>query len=79
MSVIKFTGYFENNVLKRRPEIKRYWLEEAIANPVKKEIQPDGRIKLWIYIKERDQYLRVVTLKDGITILNAFFDRNFKG
>ncbi|MEK7172613.1 MAG: hypothetical protein AAB740_01385 [Patescibacteria group bacterium] len=76
---MKFTGYFEHNVLKRRPEIRKEWLEEAVRNPLKREVQKDGRVKLWIHVKEQKKYLRVVTLNDGTSILNAFFDRNFKG
>ncbi len=45
---------------------------------VKEEVQEDGRIRRWIYIKEADKYLRVVFLQDGETVHNAFFDRNFK-
>jgi hypothetical protein len=28
--------------------------------------------------KERPRFLRVVTLEDGETVHNAFFDRNFR-
>ncbi len=45
---------------------------------VREEMQKDGRIRRWIYIKEVDRYLRVVFMQDGETVHNAFFDRNFK-
>lgn len=51
----------------------------AIKNPAYCEVQPDGRIRHWIYIEELGKYLRVVTLEDGITVHNAFPDRDFKG
>jgi len=65
-------------VLPRRPYIQREWCERAIRAPTRKETQPDGRIRQWIYIPELEKYLRVVTLEDGETIHNAFPDRNFK-
>jgi hypothetical protein len=41
--------------------------------------QADGRFRFWGIIPEfGNKYLRVVTLDDQQTILNAFFDRNFK-
>ncbi len=40
--------------------------------------QPDGRIRYWARIPElNDRILRVVTLEDGETVLNAFPDRDF--
>ena len=77
-TILKTTRYFEEQVLVKRPYPKREWCQEAIENPVKKEIQLNGRIRYWIYIAELDKYLRVVTLDDGQTIHNAFPDRNFK-
>lgn len=75
---MKTTRYFEEQVLPRRPYIQREWCEQALQNPFRKDIQSDGRIRHWIYIQDLGKYLRVVTLEDGETILNAFPDRNFK-
>lgn len=50
----------------------------AINDPVRKEMQDNGRIRHWKYIPELNRYLRVITLNDGKTIHNAFPDRNFK-
>jgi hypothetical protein len=73
------TDYFKNDVLVKRPYIHIEWCLAAIENPIRCEVQPeDGRIRYWIFIQEIDKYLRVVTLEDGITIHNAFPDRNFK-
>ena len=72
------TRYFEEQVLRKRPYITREWCEAALREPVRCEAQPDGRIRYWIFVKELDKYLRVVTLEDGVTIHNAFPDRDFK-
>ncbi len=75
---MKTTRYFEEQVLMKRPYLKREWCEQAIQNPIRKVVEPNGRIRHWCYIEELDKYLRVVTLDDGETIHNAFPDRNFK-
>ena len=66
----------------RRPYIERRWCVEAIAQPLRREVQPDGRIRHWCQIKDANtgklRYLRVVTLEDGETVHNAFFDRDFE-
>jgi hypothetical protein len=75
---LKTTCYFEEQVLRKRPYIQREWCESAIVEPLYHEAQSDGRIRYWKFIPELDKYLRVVTLDDGETVLNAFPDRNFK-
>jgi hypothetical protein len=75
---LKTTRYFEEQVLRKRPYIQREWCESTIIEPSYHEVQPDGRIRYWKFIPELDKHLRVVTLDDGETVLNAFPDRNFK-
>ncbi len=76
---MKLTPYFEKIVLNKRLEINLDWCDRVIANPLKTECQLDGRIRHWGIIAEADnRVLRVVTLDDGETIHNAFFDRNFR-
>lgn len=77
---MKTTRYFEEQVLRKRPYIQRAWCEQAITAPVRREIQPDGRIRFWGRAQYADEtrFLRVVTLDDGETVHNAFFDRNFR-
>ncbi len=75
---MKFTPYFTRKVLLKRPYLRLEWIEKVIANPLRREIQPDGRIRLWGYIEEENKYLRVVLEPDGETVHNAFFDRRFK-
>ncbi len=54
------------------------WIEEVLRNPLKTEIQDNGRIRYWGYIEEAGKYLRVIVEPDGETVHNAFFDRGFK-
>jgi hypothetical protein len=75
---MKSTPYFEEQVLRKRPYIQREWCELALSNPLRRETQPDGRIRHWIFVPDLGKYLRVVTLNDGETVHNAFPDRNFK-
>ncbi|HHY99365.1 MAG TPA: hypothetical protein GX509_11575 [Firmicutes bacterium] len=76
---LKTTRYFEEQLLRKRPYIRREWCRQAILSPEYREVQPDGRIRYWTFIPELGKYLRVVTLEDGETVHNAFPDRNFKG
>jgi len=76
---MKFTQYFLYT--RNRPDrscIKEEWIKSAIDSPLKTEIQKDGRIRKWTYLKEIDKYLRVILLPDGVTVHNAFFDRGFQ-
>lgn len=77
------TRYFTEQVLRKRPYIDPSWCAAVVAAPLRREAQGDGRIRFWgAIVDPRDgatRYLRVVTLEDGLTIHNAFFDRNFDG
>jgi hypothetical protein len=64
MAANRFTEYFENEVLRKRPYLKKEWCIRVVQKPVCPEL--GGR------------YLRVVTLEDKVTIHNAFPDRGFK-
>lgn len=75
---MKTTRYFEEQVLCKRPYLRREWCEKALTQPVGREIQPDGRIRHWVFISEIGRYLCVVTLEDGETVHNAFPDRDFR-
>lgn len=75
----KYTDYFENEVLRKRPYLRKEWCEFAIDNAVRSEPQEHNRFRFWAKIQELDdRYLRVVTLDDRTTIHNAFPDRGFK-
>ena len=76
---MKFTAYFE--AVRQRPDraiIRDEWIRQVISNPVREQIQADGRIRRWAPISEMgNRFLRVVLLPDCETIHNAFFDRRF--
>lgn len=77
---MKFTQYFlYTRQRKDRIQIKSEWIEQVVGNPEKTLVQSDGRIRKWAYIHEARKYLRVILLEDGMTVHNAFFDRDFKG
>jgi hypothetical protein len=75
---MKTTRYFEEQVLRKRPYIRREWCEEALRHPCLREEQLGGRVRYWAFVKELGKYLRVVTLADGETVHNAFPDRGFR-
>ncbi|MBI3193041.1 MAG: hypothetical protein HYZ34_01080 [Ignavibacteriae bacterium] len=75
---MKTTTYFTTSVFLRRSDIKMEWIEYVLNHPIRKENQPNGRIRFWSRISEKGKYLRVVTESDGETVHNAFFDRRFK-
>lgn len=75
----KFTLYFENEVLRKRPYLKKEWCIRIIENPIKSEKQETNRYRFWGKVDELGgRILRVVTLEDKVTIHNAFPDRRFK-
>ena len=50
--VMKTTRYFEEQVLRKRPYIQREWCERIMAKPLRRESQPDGRIRYWGIVPE---------------------------
>ena len=79
MAKYKFTEYFENEVLRKRPYLKKDWCVFVIENAVRSEPQENNRHRYWASISDLDgRYLRVITLEDKVTIHNAFPDRGFK-
>jgi len=79
MDNYKFTEYFENEVLRKRPYIQKEWCIKVIGNPLRAEPQEHNRFRFWGVIDELGgRVLRVVTLEDKRTIHNAFPDRGFK-
>ena len=76
---MKCTQYFL--FMRQRPDravINEEWILRVIKEPVKTEVQSDGRIRKWSFIEEAGKHLRVILLEDGETVHNAFFDRSFK-
>jgi hypothetical protein len=79
MTPFRFTAYFENEVLRKRPYLKKEWCIRVLENPIRSEPQEKNRYRYWGRIEELEgKVLRVVTLEDRITIHNAFPDRGFQ-
>jgi len=79
MAEYKFSEYFEKEVLRKRPYLKREWCIRVIERPIRVEAQEHNRFRFWGVIEEfGGRVLRVVTLSDKTTIHNAFFDRGFE-
>lgn len=78
---MRTTRYFDGQVLRKRPYLRLDWIEQAIAVSARRVVQPDGRLRFWHRVVTDDgkaYKLRVVTLEDGETVHNAFFDRDYK-
>ena len=74
-----FTPYFEKEVLRKRPYIRKEWCIQVLENPLRIERQEKNRYRFWGRIGDLDgKILRVITLEDKITIHNASPDRRFK-
>lgn len=79
MDEYRFTEYFEKEVLRKRPYLKKEWCIQVIEKPLKSEPQEKNRFRFWGVIDELEGLvLRVVTLEDKKTIHNAFPDRGYK-
>ena len=65
-------------MLFKRTYLSKEICEKIVAEQLSSEIQEDGRIRYWGFVKELDKYIRVVVLEDGETIHNAFMDRNYR-
>ena len=78
---VKTTRYFDEQVRRKRPYLRDDWIEQVIADPARRLDQPDGRVRFWRRVEPESgkaYMLRVVTLADGETVHNAFFDRDYK-
>lgn len=76
------TRYFDQQVLRKRPYLSVELCQGVLADPLRREVQADGRVRHWGMVALPDEpemrILRVVTLEDGETIHNAFVDRGFR-
>ena len=74
-----FTDYFEHEVLRKRPYLKKEWCIQVCENPIKFEPQKHNRYRFLGEIEELEGLiLRVITLEDKKTIHNAFPHRGFR-
>jgi hypothetical protein len=75
----RFTEYFEAQVLRKRPYLRKEWCIAVVRTPLRCEPQEPGRFRFWAAVPELGgRYLRVITLEDKVTIHNAFPDRGFR-
>jgi hypothetical protein len=74
----KFTEYFEKEVLRKHPYLKKDWCIQVVKPPTR--VNPKKGIVLFLEANQEldGRMLRVVTLADKVTIHNAFPDRGFK-
>jgi hypothetical protein len=72
------TRYFAFDVFPRRPYLDVLDIRRVIAQPERRVVQRDGRIRLYGYSESLECYLRVVLLSDGETVHNAFPDEGFE-
>lgn len=79
---MKATRYFREQALRKRPGIVAERCVAVLAAPIRRSVQTDGRIRWWGRIVDprdgQERVLRVVTLDDGETLHNAFFDRGYR-
>ena len=79
MAKYRFTDYFENEVMRKRPYLRREWCTRICEHPLKVEPQEGNRFRFWGEVEDLEgRILRGVTLQDRKTIHNAFPDRRFK-
>lgn len=79
MAIYRFTAYFEREVMRKRPYLRKEWCIRVVENPLRYEKQEWNRYRFWGEIDELGgRCLCVVTLEDKLTIHNAFPDRRFK-
>ena len=79
---MRTTRYFDEQVRRKRPYVDLESCWQVVQSPLRRERQPDGRIRFWGRItlqgEVESRILRVVTLEDGETIHNAFLDRRYR-
>jgi len=75
----EFTSYFETQVLRKRPYLRKEMCTRVVRSPIRVEPQEQDRYRFWGAVDElQGRFLRVVTPSDKLTIHNAFLDRRFR-
>lgn len=63
----RFTEYFESQVLRKRPYLRKKWCIGVVNAPLRCEPQGPDRFRFWAAVPELGgRYLRVVTLEDKV-------------
>lgn len=74
MTEFTFTEYFDNEVMRKRPYLKKEWCIKVVMNPIRSEPQENNRFRFWGVVDELDgRFLRVVTLEDRRTYTMRFW------
>ena len=50
MPEYRFTEYFEHEVLRKRPYLRREWCIAVVANPIRVERQENNRYRFWAVV-----------------------------
>ena len=78
---MKTARCFDEQVRHKRSYVDPAWRISVIATPLRREEQPDGRIRFRGEVTRPGgtvpRVLRVVTFDDGETIHNTLFDRGY--
>jgi hypothetical protein len=72
------TRYVALDVLARRDYLDPIEIQQVIRRPERRQMQADGRIRLWGFAASLGGYLRVVLLSDGETVHNAFHGEDYR-
>jgi len=77
---VKTTRYFDLRMQHpTRQDITVEMCERVVRKPVAEMRQGNGERRLHGFIVETGRYLRVIVTEDGEALVNAFWDRGFKG
>jgi hypothetical protein len=74
----RFTDYFESEVLRKRPCLKKEWCIPCCGQADSFRATGEQSLSLLGRDSELGRFLRVVTLDDKVMIHNALPDRRFK-
>jgi hypothetical protein len=72
------TRYFAFDILARRDYLDPIEIQRIVRRPERRQVQANGRIRLWGYAASLGGYHRVVLLSDGQTVHNAFYDEDYR-
>ena len=54
MTEYRYTEYFENEVLRKRPYLKKEWCIRIVKNAIREEPQENNRFRFWGACPELD-------------------------
>jgi len=66
----RFTDYFVNEVLRKRPYLQKEWCIRIVENPLRVQPQEQNRFRFWGAVAELEgRIVRVITLSDKKVII----------